>query len=309
MEQSLTRYAWLSVGAALLTLVLKFGAYQLTGSVGILSDALEGLINLAAAIVVLATLHYVERPPDESHEYGHDKAEYFSSGIEGTLIVVASAAILVTGLRRLLNPQPLEQVGLGLTVAIIAALINLLAGQIILRASRRYDSITLEADGRHLMSDVWTSAAVVGGVAAATVSGIEQLDPLIAIAIGLKIGWEGLHIFRRSVQGLMDTPIAREERETVESILNEHNGEGVRWHAMRTRQSGRRRFISVHLLLPDDWNVQRAHDLAEHLETEVAKAINGATLFTHIEPQGDPVAESDQQLDREYIADEPPPIT
>jgi cation diffusion facilitator family transporter len=299
-NKSLTRYAWLSVAAAVVTMLLKSGAYLLTGSVGILSDAMEGLINLSAAVIVLVTLRYVERPPDDSHEYGHDKAEYFSSGIEGKLILVASAAILFTSVQRLFNPRPLEQVGLGLAVATVAALINLLVGQVVLRAGRRYDSISLEADGHHLMSDVWTSAAVVAGVAAAALSGIGQLDPLIAIAIGMKIGWDGLQIFRRSVRGLMDAPIAAREREVVEQILDDHRPEGVRWHALRTRQAGSRRFISVHLLLPDHWSVQRAHDLAEHLEVQVAQAVNRATLFTHIEPQGDPVAEGDQELDRDY---------
>ena len=300
MEKSLTRYAWLSVGAAIVTILLKSAAFGLTGSVGLLSDAMEGFINLAAATVALVTLRIVERPPDETHQYGHDKAEYFSSGIEGTLILIASAGILFTSVRRFMDPQPIEQAGIGLTVAIIASLINLVVGQVVLRAGKRYDSITLEADGQHLMTDVWTSVAVVVGVAAAVVTGIDRLDPLVAMLIGLKIAWEGVKIFRRSVSGLMDTPIAASERRQVETILNEVAGEGVRWHALRTRQSGGRRFISVHVLVPGDWSVQRGHDLAEKLETEVAQGINRATLFTHIEPQDDPRAENDQRLDREF---------
>jgi cation diffusion facilitator family transporter len=300
MENSLTRYAWLSVAAAVVTIALKTGAYLLTDSVGLLSDAIEGFINLTAASVVLVTLKVVERPPDESHEYGHDKAEYFSSGIEGTLILIASAGILWTGAMRFMDPQPLEQVGIGLSVAVFASLINLVVGQIVLRAGKRYDSITLEADGQHLMTDVWTSVAVVAGVAAAALTGIERLDPLIAMAVGLKIGWEGIKIFRRSVSGLMDSPIPPEEREQVEAILDSYAGEGVRWHALRSRQSGGRRFISVHILVPPRWTVQQAHDLSEQLEREVAETISRATLFTHFEPQGDPLAEGDLMLDRNF---------
>lgn len=300
MQKSLTPYAWLSVGTAVVTILLKSAAFALTGSVGLLSDAIEGFINLTAASVVLVTLKVVERPPDETHEYGHDKAEYFSSGIEGTLILVASAGILWTSARRFLDPQPIEQAGIGLAIAIIASIINLVVGQIVLRAGKRYDSITLEADGQHLMSDVWTSAAVVVGVSAAVLTGIDRLDPLIAMIIGLKIGWEGVKIFRRSASGLMDAPIAVEEREKVVAILEGHADEGIRWHALRSRQSGGRRFISVHILVPADWSVQQAHDLSEQLEAEVAQAINRATLFTHIEPQGDPRAEGDLALDREF---------
>jgi cation diffusion facilitator family transporter len=303
MQKSLTRYAWLSVAAAVVTILMKSAAYWLTGSVGILSDAIEGFINLAAAGVVLVTLKVVERPPDETHEYGHDKAEYFSSGIEGTLILIASAGILWTSARRFLDPQPIEQAGLGLTVAIAASVINLIVGQILLRAGKRFDSIALEADGHHLMTDVWTSVAVVAGVSAAVITGIERLDPLIAMAIGLKIAWEGIKIFYRSVRGLMDTPIPPDERQMVEEILDAYAGEGIRWHALRSRQSGGRRFISVHILVPGSWTVQKAHNLSETLEREVAAVINRATLFTHFEPQGDPVAEGDLALDRSFSSD------
>lgn len=302
MEKSLTRYAWLSVGAAVLTILLKTAAFALTGSVGLLSDAMEGFINLAAASVALVTLKVVEQPPDETHEYGHDKAEYFSSGIEGTLILVASAGILFTSLRRFLDPQPIEQAGIGLAIAVAASLINLVVGQVVLRAGKRYDSITLEADGQHLMADVWTSVAVVVGVSAAVLTGIERLDPLVAMLVGVKIGWEGVKIFRRSARGLMDVPIAPEEREKVEAILNARAVEDVRWHALRSRQAGGRRFVSVHILVPGEWSVQQGHDLAEELELEVAQAINRATLFTHIEPLDDPRAENDLGLDREFYS-------
>lgn len=299
MSGSLTRFAWLSIVTAVLTIAFKYGAYVLTGSVGLLSDALEGFINLAAASVALITLRIVEQPPDETHEYGHDKAEYFSSGSEGTLILVAAAGILITSTARLLDPQPIEQPGLGLAIASAAAVLNLVVGQILLRAGRRYDSITLEADGQHLMSDVWTSLGVVVGVSAAVLTGWAWLDPVVGIVVGVRIGFEGLRIFQRSVRGLMDSPIAAGEREEVEQILNEYGQEGVTYHALRTRQAGGRRFISVHLLVPGTWSVQRAHDLSERLEEQVAAVVPRSTLFTHVEPEDDPRAHSDVTLDRD----------
>jgi cation diffusion facilitator family transporter len=298
MSRSLTRFAWLSIATAIFTIALKFGAYLLTDSVGLLSDALEGFVNLAAATVALITLRIVEQPPDETHEYGHDKAEYFSSGSEGSLILVAAAGILITSTMRLLDPQPIEQPGLGLAIASLAALLNLIVGQVLLRAGERYDSITLEADGQHLMSDVWTSVGVVVGVTTAVLTGWAWLDPVVAILIGLKIGYEGLKIFRRSVRGLMDAPISAPEREAVEDILAGHGGQGVHWHALRTRQAGGRRFISVHLLVPGTWTVQQAHDLSEELEQKVATAVPRSTLFTHVEPEDDPRALGDEDLDR-----------
>ncbi len=301
MSDSLTRFAWLSIAAAVVTIGLKFGAYAVTGSVGLLSDALEGFVNLAAATVALITLRIVEQPPDETHEYGHDKAGYFSSGVEGTLILVAAASILYTSTVRLLNPEPIEQAWLGLAIASVAALINLVVGRILLREGKHYDSITLEADGQHLMSDVWTSVGVVVGVSAAVLTGLTWLDPVVAILVGLKIGYEGVKIFRRSVQGLMDSPIATEERERVEAILAAHGRDGVHYHALRTRQAGGRRFVSVHLLVPGTWSVQRAHDLSEELEEQVAAAIPRCTLFTHVEPEEDPRAMRDMALDRAVL--------
>jgi cation diffusion facilitator family transporter len=297
MRPSLLKYAWLSIGAAVLTIGIKFVAYIVTGSVGLLSDALEGIVNLAAAIVVLFTLRIVEQPPDETHQYGHDKAEYFSSGIEGTLIMVAAITILYTSVGRLLEPQPLEQVGLGLILAIVASGINLLVGQLLIRQGKNFESITLEADGRHLMSDVWTSVAVVAGVGVASLTQLEWLDPVVAIAVGLKIGWEGLMIFRRSSGGLMDSAIAPEEREIVEKVLNKYCRNGCEWHALRTRQSGARRFISFHILVPGKLTIQDGHDLAENIENEIKNQINNCSVFTHVEPLEDPRAMGDQILD------------
>jgi len=291
---SLVRYAWLSIGAALATIILKFGAFAITGSVGLLSDALEGIVNLVAAFVALMTLKVVEQPPDQTHEYGHDKAGYFSAGIEGTLIVVAAVIILFTSINRLLNPQPIEQGMIGLVIAGLAALVNLVVGQILIRTGKEHRSITLEADGHHLMSAVWSSVGVIVGVGVAIVSGIEWIDPVVAILVGLKIGWEGTKILQRSMAGLMDTAMPAEERVILENIFNHYQArEGIEWHGLRTRQSGARSFVDVHVLTPPDWTVQRAHDLIEMLEQDIAAELPGTTVNTHIEPQGDPAAMAD----------------
>jgi cation diffusion facilitator family transporter len=298
MRQSLTRYAWLSVAAGVLTFIIKLAAATVSGSVGLLSDALEAIVNLVAATIALIVLKIVQRPPDDDHPFGHDKAEYFSSGIESTLIVIASLSILYTAVRRLLNPQALEEVGLGLALAAVAAIINLVVGQILIRTGKQNDSITLESNGRHLMTDVWTSVGVLVGVALAVFTGRVLLDPLIAIVVGLKIGWDGTRIFGRSARGLMDSAIDTEENEVVEAVLREvEANEGVHWHALRTRQSGSRRFIELHLLVPGDWRVQRSHDLAERLEAEIRAAVNFSTVLVHVEPLEDERSWMDQTLD------------
>jgi cation diffusion facilitator family transporter len=293
------KYAWLSVGTAVLTIGIKYVAYLITGSAGLFSDALEGIVNLVAALVVLTTLKIIEQPPDETHPYGHDKAEYFSSGIEGTLIVIASLTILYTSIQRLLNPQPLEQVGLGLILALVASGINFFVGQLLIRTGKTHDSISIEADGKHLMSDVWTSVGVVIGVGIAGLTGLVWLDPVVAIIVGLKIGWEGVLIFSRSSQGLMDSAIDPKERTVIETILATYCRDGVEWHALRTRQSGSRRFISVHVLVPGDWTVQQGHDLLENIETDIRSQINHCSVFTHVEPIEDPRAFVDQNLVRQ----------
>ena len=297
-KPSLMRYMWLAIGAAIVTILLKSVAYWLTSSVGLLSDALEGFVNLAAAITALFLLRVVERPPDEAHEFGHDKAGYFSSGVEGTLIVVAAISIIYAATRRLLEPQPIEQPGIGLAIAVGASLINLVVGQLLIRVGKREDSIVLEADGRHLMSDVWTSVGVVIGVTLAVWTGLTWLDPVVALVMGAKIGWEGLRILWRSLAGLMDSALPAAERTRIESVLNRYRGEGIRWHALRTRRSGARRFITVHILAPGDWPLQRAHDLVERIEAEIRDLIPNAVIVIHLEPSGDPAAEHDTGLDR-----------
>jgi cation diffusion facilitator family transporter len=295
---SLTRYAWLSIAAAVLTIGLKFAAYLITDSVGLLSDAAESLVNLMAAIMALAMLSVAARPPDEEHAYGHGKAEYFASGVEGALILFAAAAIGLISIERLIAPQPIEQVGLGLGVSVLAALINLGVALVLLRAGRKYHSVTLEANARHLLTDVWTSAGVVVGIIAVTATGWQRLDPIIALLVAAHILTSGFHLVRRSALGLLDTALPEEDQAAVLVVLNRYQRDKVRYHALRTRQAGARRFVSFHILVPGDWTVQRGHRLLERIEREIREVVPNVTVFTHLEPLEDPVSWQDTELDR-----------
>ncbi len=281
---SLTRFAWLSIAAAVSTLLLKLLAWRLTGSVGMLSDALESLVNLAAAVMALAMLHVAAQPPDEEHAYGHSKAEYFSSALEGLMILVAAASIIWAAWPRLFAPQPLEQVGLGLGISLVASGINLAVGLILLKAGKRHHSIVLEADGHHLMTDVWTSAGVVAGIALVSVTGWNILDPLIAIGVAINIVVTGLHLFYRSVSGLMDAALPPEDQTIIRGVLDEFAARGAEWNELRTRQSGAWKFVSVHVQVPGDWSVQRGHDLLDELEARIAERLPNAHVLTHLEP-------------------------
>lgn len=296
---NLERYAWLSVAAALATIALKTLAWWLTGSVALLSDALESLVNLAAALLALSMLRVAASPPDEGHPYGHSKAEYFSAGIEGALIVLAAGGIVFAAVPRLIAPAPLDTPLLGLALTFAATLINLGAGLALLRAGRRHHSITLEADGRHLMTDVWTSAGVIVGVALVLATGWLRLDPLVALAVAAHIVWVGFGLVRRSIAGLMDAAISPGDQGEVTRIFEEYaRRHGVHFHALRTRQSGARRFISFHLLVPDEWPVVRAHRLSEEIEERIRMLVPNAGVFVHIEPISDPASYDDQDLDR-----------
>jgi cation diffusion facilitator family transporter len=304
---SLTRYAWLSIAAALVTISLKLSAYLFTGSVGLLSDALESLVNLVAAIIALVMLTISARPPDEEHAYGHSKAEYFASGAEGTLILVAAVSIIVTAVGRLIKPQPLEQVGLGLTVSVIASLINLVTAQVLLRAGRRYNSITLEADARHLLTDVWTSGGVLLGIGAVVLTGWERLDPIIALVVAANIIWSGVSLVRRSALGLMDTALPDEDQAAIKQILDRYRQQGVQFHALRTRSAAARRFVSVHVLVPGTWTVQQGHNLLERIEADLRSQFQHITVFTHLEPLEDSASWQDTTLDRDKAASTLPP--
>lgn len=295
---SLTGFAWLSIAAAVLTISLKACAYWLTGSVGLLSDALESLVNLVAASVALMVLTIAARPADEDHPYGHDKAEYFSSGVEGGMILLAALSIAVTAVDRLLHPQPLEQVGLGLTVSMIASLINFGIAQTLFTAGGRYHSITLEADAKHLMTDVYTSIGVLLGVGAVRLTGREWLDPIVALAVAANIICTGVHLVRRSVLELMDTALPLEEQAVIKNILDQYQDDRIQYHALRSRRAAARRFVSVHILVPGTWTVQRGHDLLERIEAQIRGQLVNTTILTHLEPLEDPVSWQDTRIDR-----------
>jgi cation diffusion facilitator family transporter len=294
----LTRYARISIATALATIVLKSAAYWLTGSVGLLSDAVESLVNLAGGIMALWMLTVAARPADEDHAYGHGKAEYFSSGVEGSLIVLAAASIAWAAIPRLLAPQELEGVGAGLAVSVLASLINLGSALVILRAGKRYGSITLEANARHLLTDVWTSVGVIAAVALVPLTGWLWLDPVIALVVAANIIWTGVGIIRRSVSGLMDKSISNEDRAVVDAVLAKHLSADVSFHAVWTRQAGTRKFVTLHVLVPGDWTVQRGHELLELIEDNIREALPGSHVMTHIEPREDPLSFEDEKLER-----------
>lgn len=296
---TLERFAWLSIAAAVATIALKTLAWWLTGSVGLLSDALESLVNLAAAVLALSMLRLAASPPDADYPYGFSKAEYFSAGIEGALIVVAAGGIIWTAIPRLLVPRPLEMPLAGLSLTIVASAINLGVALVLIRKGREHHSITLEADGRHLMTDVWTSAGVVAGVALVYATGWLVLDALVALAVALHIVWTGFGLVRRSVRGLLDSAISPEEQHEVTKLFKEYSRRyGVSFHALRTRQAGARRFVSFHLLVPDAWSVAQAHQLSEEIEARIRSMVPNAGVFTHIEPISDPASYNDEGLDR-----------
>ena len=302
---SLVRYAWLSVAAAIATIALKSGAYWLTGSVGLFSDAAESLVNLVGALIALAMLTIAARPADEEHPYGHGKAEYFASGAEGTLILIAALSIVAAAVSRLVDPKPLEQLGPGLAVSIIASVINFAVVRVLLKVGKRHNSITLEADAKHLMTDVWTSAGVIGGLTAVSLTGWQRLDPILAIAVAANIVWSGYQLVRRSVSGLIDTALPTQERQLLVEIFQAFEQEGIiQFHALRTRQAGARRFVSVHVLVPGEWSVQRGHRLLERIEAEIRRTLHDVTVLTHLEPVEDPVSFSDTGLDRRRESDQ-----
>ncbi len=284
----LTRFAWLSIGAALLTIALKTFAWWITGSVGLLSDAAESLVNLVAAIVALVALTVAIRPPDKNHHFGHSKAEYFSAATEGVMIFVAAAVILFTAVQRFLNPQPLENVGVGLAVSVAASVVNGGVALVLLRAGARYRSITLVADGKHLMTDVWTSVGVVVGVLLVWVTGWERLDPVVAFAVGLNILVTGSRLIRGASAGLMDVSLPKEDNELIRTVLGRFTSAEVSWHRLLTREAGNRRFMQFDLLVPGEWTVQRGHDLVEDITDALVAEFPDIDVLCHIEPAEDP---------------------
>jgi len=285
----LARYAWLSIAAAVVTILLKTSAYFVTGSVGLLSDALESFVNLAAAIVALFTLNLIERPPNERFTFGFSKAEYFSSGFEGGMILLAAGAIIITALPRLIEPVPLEQVGLGLIISVAASLINLGVALVLLRAGKRFGSITLEADARHLLTDVWTTAGVLAGIALVWLTGYERLDPIVALLVAANILYTGYRLLRRSAFGLMDVALPPEDLKSIQGILDSYQAEGIRFHELRTRRAAAVSYIYVHILVPGEWTVEHGHRMADEIEKKVRISVPNTRIVTHIEPVEDAI--------------------
>lgn len=292
-RRSLSRFVLLAIGAALVTMALKAGAYWVTGSVALLSDALESTVNLTAAMVALFALRLAGKPPDDSHHFGHGKAEYFSALIEGIMILAAAGAVIASAVPRFLQPRPLEQVGAGLAVTAIAALINLAVAVVLVRAGRRHRSITLLADGRHLLTDVWTSGGVLLGVALVSFTGVEWLDPLVAVLVAVNIVVTGFNLIRRSTAGLMDAALPAEDLAAIEAVLDRYRGDRVDFHALRARAAGWHRFVSVHVLVPGHWTIQQGHNLVERIEADIAQTLPDATPTTHLEPRDDPASYDD----------------
>ncbi|MBP1701982.1 MAG: cation diffusion facilitator family transporter [Chloroflexi bacterium] len=295
---NLTRYAWLSIAAAIITILLKLSAYWLTNSVGLLSDALESLVNLATAIVALFALKIATRPADEEFTYGYSKIEYFSSGFEGGMILLAAGSIIASALPRLLNPQPIEQVGLGLAISVVASLINLGVAQVLAKAGKQYNSITLEADARHLMTDVVTTGGVIAAIVIVSITGWVRLDPIIALLVAANILVTGIKLLRRSAHGLMDASLPEIQVQVIQETLQPFEAEGVKIHALRTRSAAARGYVSMHVLVPGNWNVKRAHDLAEQIEIKIRQKEPNLAVFTHVEPLDDPKSFEDISLDR-----------
>lgn len=294
----LTRYAWLSIVTAIGIIVLKVAAYLLTGSMGFLSDALESGANIIAAIITLVALLVAARPPDDEHAYGHSKAEYLSSGAEGTLILMAAGFIAWQAIVRLLNPEPLNQVALGILVSAAAAAANFLVARVLLKAGKEHRSDALTADAQHLLTDVWTSVGVIVGVALVSLTGWLWLDPVVALVVAAQILFTGFKLVRNAVNGLMDAGLPDEEVAQVRAILERFDGEGVKYHALRTRRSGAQRFVSVHIQVPGDWSVQQGHELLEKIEGEIRGDLSPVNVITHIEPVEDPVSWKDATLNR-----------
>lgn len=296
--RDLTRFGWLSIAAALATMGLKLGAWMLTGSVGLLSDALESTVNLAAAILMLVALRVAAQPPDDNHQYGHEKAELFSAAAEGLMIVLAASLVMWTSVDRLLHPMALERLGVGAAVSGVATAINLGVALMLLRAARQHGSRALAADGRHLLTDVTTSVGVLVGLGLVAVTGWRPLDPLLGLAVGVNIVIAGARVLWSSIEGLMDPPLPAEELADIELVLEGYRAEGVTFHATRSRVSGSRRFFSMHVLVPGAWTVSRGHQLLERIEGDLRVRVPNLHVFTHLEPVEDPASFLDEHLDR-----------
>jgi cation diffusion facilitator family transporter len=297
--KSLKKFMYLSIAAGIATILLKFAAYRVTGSIGFFSDALESIVNLLAASFGLVMLHVSEKPADEGHEFGHSKAEYFSSAIEGALILLAAFSIIWSAIPRLINPITLENINIGLLFSVGASLVNLTVGQILIRNGKKNKSLLVEADGKHLMTDVWTSAGVIIGIFMVKITGILILDPIIAILVALNIVYTGYRLISRSTNGLMDASISESEINQVKKYLDSLKEKNITYHSLMTRQAGQRKFISFHLLVPGAWTVQQGHENADIIEETIEDMFDEpVTVTSHIEPVEDPASLKDIGIDR-----------
>lgn len=297
--ESLKKFIYLSIAAAIATIALKSFAWYLTDSVGLLSDALESCVNLVAAIIALVMITIAEKPADEEHAFGHGKAEYFSSAIEGGMIILAAFSIIWAAIPRVIHPQPLENVGIGSLIAIGASAINLVVALILLKNGQKNNSITLEADGKHLMTDVYTSAGVLAGIGLVKLSGWLVLDGIVAIGVALNILWAGYKMIRRSAMGLLDAGIPEADYLKLVKTLESLKLQNIEYHSLLTRQSGQRKFIELHVLVPGQWTIQEGHNSAEKIEKDIRDLFDGpVTVFTHLEPKEDPVSMDDIGIDR-----------
>ncbi len=297
-QRRLIRLMWLAIAAAVVTIGLKLTAWLLTGSVGLLSDAAESVVNLVAAIFGLVAIHWAGQPADDEHTYGHEKANYLAAGVEGALILAAALTIAYSAVERLINPMPIEAVGIGLAFAVAASAINLVVGLLLVRVGRREQAMVLEADGKHLLTDVWTSAGVVIGVALVAITGWNPLDAIVALIVAANIVFTGCGLVRRSADGLMDRALEPAELEQIDRVLQRFTTERTGFHALRTRRAGQRAFVSLHVLVPGEWSVQRGHDFVEEVEAALRDVFTLATIDTHLEPVDDPLSFADVNLDR-----------
>ncbi|GER90710.1 transporter [Dictyobacter vulcani] len=298
-QQSLRVYMYLSIAAALVTMGVKFIGYFLTGSVGLFSDAAESVVNLVAALVGLWAVTLAARPADADHTYGHTKSEYFSSGVEGALILVAALIIAVEAIPRLLHPEPISQAFVGLSFSVFGAVINGVLAWFMLRAGKKQRSITLEADAHHLFADVVTTVGVLVGVLLVAITRWYILDPIVALLVAVNIIWTGVKLLRQTGLGLLDTALPKEDRDAVNKVLDTYRKQGIDFHALRNRMAGRRRFVSFHVIVPGNWTVLKGHSICEKIELEICQALPESTVFTHLEPKEDPVTFEDINLDRE----------
>lgn len=298
-QQSLRVYMYLSIAAALVTMGVKFIGYFLTGSVGLFSDAAESVVNLVAALVGLWAVTLAARPADADHTYGHTKSEYFSSGVEGALILVAALIIAVEAIPRLFHPEPINQAFVGLSFSVFGAVINGVLAWFMLRAGKKQRSITLEADAHHLFADVVTTVGVLVGILLVALTKWYILDPIVALLVAVNIIWTGVKLLRQTGLGLLDTALPKEDRDAVNTILDSYRKQGIEFHALRNRMAGRRRFVSFHVIVPGNWTVLKGHAICEEIELAICQALPESSVFTHLEPKEDPITFKDMELDRE----------